>query len=163
MTHEKPDALTRMVGGAHYLKNGIQPFEFAMANQWDACSFSVLKYLTRWRHKDGLADLRKARHIVEIGMALGVKPMKTRVLDYIKKHVNRDYLTPHVLLQQKPPTPEIPMSRYVAANEISDTDAVPLMALESWVEGRIGGDVVLGVIDHLVERNFDGLALADLR
>ena len=62
----KPDAMTRMIGGTHYTKLAIQPTEFAQRNRLDFCIGSILKYLSRWRAKNGVEDLRKARHFVEI-------------------------------------------------------------------------------------------------
>ncbi|MDX0622871.1 DUF3310 domain-containing protein [Sinorhizobium medicae] len=62
----KPDALKSQVGGNHYSKMKIQPMEFAMANKWDAGAFSILKYVTRYMDKNGLQDLQKARHFVDL-------------------------------------------------------------------------------------------------
>ena len=66
----KPDALQTQVGGDHYSKTKIQPIEFVMANRWDACAFSILKYVSRHRDKNGLQDLQKARHFVDLRQAL---------------------------------------------------------------------------------------------
>lgn len=48
------------VGGTHYSEFAIQPLEYIMANQMDFVEGSVIKYVTRWRHKGGVEDLRKA-------------------------------------------------------------------------------------------------------
>lgn len=54
------------VGGTHYASKKIDPFTFAMENNWDPMLFSILKYLTRYKDKGTpLQDLRKARHIAE--------------------------------------------------------------------------------------------------
>ena len=53
------------VGGSHYLKLRIHPDQFAMANGMDADAFSALKYLTRFRDKNGAEDLRKAKHFIQ--------------------------------------------------------------------------------------------------
>ncbi|WP_444957587.1 DUF3310 domain-containing protein [Microbulbifer sp. ZKSA002] len=53
-------------GGKHYKKLAIQPTEYAMANEMDACQFSIVKYVTRHEDKAGIEDLRKARHTLEI-------------------------------------------------------------------------------------------------
>lgn len=54
------------VGGSHYASKKIDPFTFAMENNWDPMLFSILKYLTRYKDKGTpLQDLQKAMHIAE--------------------------------------------------------------------------------------------------
>jgi hypothetical protein len=48
------------VGGSHYSKLKIDPFTYAMENDLDVFQFSVVKYVTRFRDKNGVEDLRKA-------------------------------------------------------------------------------------------------------
>jgi hypothetical protein len=61
----KPKALNRQVGGNHYQKYKIQPLEYSMANGLDACQANIVKYITRFRDKEGLKDLNKLLHYVE--------------------------------------------------------------------------------------------------
>ena len=60
------NALTRQVSGNHYSKMKIQPMEFSMANKLDACQHTVIKYVCRFRDKNGIEDLRKAKHCLEL-------------------------------------------------------------------------------------------------
>lgn len=60
------DALDLQIGGDHYKKLKIQPMEYSMANGLDACQHTAIKYVTRFRDKGGIADLRKAIHTIEI-------------------------------------------------------------------------------------------------
>ena len=53
------------VGGEHYKGKGIQPIEYIMANELDFCEGCVVKYISRWRDKNGLDDLLKAKHYLE--------------------------------------------------------------------------------------------------
>lgn len=53
------------IGGNHYKKEAIQPIEYIMSNNLDFCEGNVVKYITRWRHKNGLEDLQKARHYID--------------------------------------------------------------------------------------------------
>jgi hypothetical protein len=53
------------IGGAHYKNKGIQPIEYIMENNLDFCEGCVVKYISRWRQKNGLDDLLKAKHYVE--------------------------------------------------------------------------------------------------
>jgi len=61
-----PSALSVQIGGEHYKKLAIQPMEYSMANNLDACQHTIVKYVTRFRDKGGLADLQKARHTIDM-------------------------------------------------------------------------------------------------
>jgi len=67
---EKEKARDKMIGGEHYRQGGIQPIEYIHANSLSFCEGNVVKYITRWRHKDGLKDLEKAKHYIELLMEL---------------------------------------------------------------------------------------------
>jgi hypothetical protein len=59
-------ALERQEGGDHYRTLAIQPVEYMMANGIPFVEGCCIKYLTRWRAKGGVEDLRKARHLIDI-------------------------------------------------------------------------------------------------
>jgi len=59
-------AFDRQVGGNHYKTMMIQPLEYALANDLGICEHAVVKYISRWRDKGGVSDLRKASHYIEI-------------------------------------------------------------------------------------------------
>jgi hypothetical protein len=59
-------AKDQQIGGNHYKQMKIQPFEYAMKNNLNAGQFGVLKYITRYKLKNGLEDLRKAKHFLEL-------------------------------------------------------------------------------------------------
>ena len=59
-------ALEKQVGGDHYKKQGIQPVEYIHANGIGFFEGNVIKYVTRWRDKGGIADLEKAKHYIEL-------------------------------------------------------------------------------------------------
>ena len=59
-------ALTEQVGGDHYKSLAIQPAEFIHRNGIGFCEGAAIKYLCRWKAKGGLADLRKARHFIDM-------------------------------------------------------------------------------------------------
>ncbi len=55
---------------AHYASsNGMQPFDIIDAFDLDFYEGNALKYLLRWRHKNGVDDLRKAIHYIEESIA----------------------------------------------------------------------------------------------
>ena len=60
----------KMIGGDHYRQGSIQPIEYIHANNLSFCEGNVVKYVTRWRHKDGIKDLEKAKHYIELLMEL---------------------------------------------------------------------------------------------
>ena len=59
-------ALEQQEGGSHYKDLPIQPVEYCHRNGLGFCESSVIKYVTRWRSKNGLDDLRKARHFIDL-------------------------------------------------------------------------------------------------
>ena len=63
-TEEK--ALAKQVAGNHYKDMPIQPVEFIHANALGYFEGNVVKYISRWRKKGGVADLEKAKHYVEL-------------------------------------------------------------------------------------------------
>ena len=54
------------IGGDHYKKLKIQPIEYIHANNIPYFEGNVIKYVSRWRSKNGLADLEKAKHYLEL-------------------------------------------------------------------------------------------------
>jgi hypothetical protein len=66
MLEEEKSALFKQVGGSHYRDKGIQPIIYIHANNLGFCEANVVKYVTRWRDKNGVADLKKAIHYLEL-------------------------------------------------------------------------------------------------
>jgi hypothetical protein len=54
------------VGGGHYAKYKIQPTEFIHANNVPFIEGNVIKYVMRHRQKNGIEDLKKARHYIDL-------------------------------------------------------------------------------------------------
>lgn len=54
------------VGGSHYKNLKIQPIKFTMENNLNFCQGNVVKYVTRYKDKNGLEDLKKARHYIDL-------------------------------------------------------------------------------------------------
>ena len=53
------------VGGNHYSKMAIQPIDFILANDIPFCEGNVIKYVCRHSSKNGIEDLKKAKHYIE--------------------------------------------------------------------------------------------------
>jgi len=49
----------------HYTRNKIEPWDYVAANELGYFEGSAIKYLTRWRYKNGVVDLRKARAFID--------------------------------------------------------------------------------------------------
>lgn len=54
------------VAGSHYKDCTIQPVEYIHANAIGYFEGNVIKYVTRWKKKNGIADLEKAKHYIDL-------------------------------------------------------------------------------------------------
>jgi len=63
---EAPIPKATQVGGDHYSKMKIQPFDYIMQNNIGWAEGNAIKYLSRWKDKGGVEDLRKARHLIDM-------------------------------------------------------------------------------------------------
>ena len=59
-------ALDVQVAGNHYKDLAIQPVEYIHANGIGYFEGNVIKYVSRWRAKNGIKDLEKAKHYIEL-------------------------------------------------------------------------------------------------
>jgi len=59
-------AFDRQAGGDHYKDMPIQPAEFIHTNGIGYMEGNVIKYVCRHRRKNGIEDLRKAVHYLEM-------------------------------------------------------------------------------------------------
>lgn len=55
----------QQVGGTHYKGKPYQPWD--IIDTWELGYYegNILKYLLRWRYKNGVEDLKKAKHYLE--------------------------------------------------------------------------------------------------
>ena len=63
---EEVDPMDVQEGGDHYKKYAIQPIEFVVKNNIPVLEANALKYVVRHADKNGIEDLRKARHYLEL-------------------------------------------------------------------------------------------------
>ena len=130
-----PDPMKRQVQGTHYRDLVIQPTEFCMRNGLDFCVGSILKYVTRHRAKNGIEDLKKGRHFVEIreSFPCDIHPLR------------------HVV---------ITMLEYVTRNNVRPDDAEALYRLEAYygavnaAHQRTGGQRLIQEIDRLIATTY---------
>ena len=57
--------IMKQIGGNHYEKQKIQPIDYIEANNLSFCEGNIVKYITRWKYKNGLEDLEKAKWYLE--------------------------------------------------------------------------------------------------
>jgi hypothetical protein len=60
------DPMKVQIGGDHYKSKGIQPVDYIIANDLNFFEGNVVKYITRWKSKGGVEDLKKARHYLDM-------------------------------------------------------------------------------------------------
>lgn len=73
----KSDVLKNSPGGDHYKGFAIEPIEYIEANNLGFSEANVVKYVTRWRKKNGVEDLRKARFYIDRLIELAEAAHKT--------------------------------------------------------------------------------------
>ncbi|MCH2569366.1 MAG: DUF3310 domain-containing protein, partial [Pseudomonadales bacterium] len=58
-------AIDKQIGGDHYKGMAIQPIQYIQANKLSYIEGNIVKYISRWRDKNGIEDLLKIKHYVE--------------------------------------------------------------------------------------------------
>jgi hypothetical protein len=53
------------ISGNHYKGKTVQPWDYIAANNLGYFEGNVVRYISRWRDKGGVDDLRKAKHYIE--------------------------------------------------------------------------------------------------
>ena len=56
----------KQVGGSHYKFFTIQPYEFISKNDLNFFQGNVIKYVVRYKDKNGIEDIRKIIHYCEL-------------------------------------------------------------------------------------------------
>ena len=56
----------KQIGGSHYRKFHIQPYEFISKNDLSFFQGCVIKYVCRYKNKNGIQDLEKVIHYCEL-------------------------------------------------------------------------------------------------
>ena len=83
--------LVSQEGGGHYKDKGIQPLEYTMQNNLSFCEGNVVKYISRYKNKNGIEDLAKVVHYAllaayeEYGEE-GSTELKEKVLKLLGEH-----------------------------------------------------------------------------
>lgn len=57
--------MREQIGGTHYSDLAIEPIDFITANNLGFCEGNIVKYIARWKAKNGVEDLKKARWYID--------------------------------------------------------------------------------------------------
>jgi hypothetical protein len=55
----------KQISGSHYKQRSPEPWDVVAAWDMGYLDGSALKYIARWRYKNGISDLQKAIHFLE--------------------------------------------------------------------------------------------------
>lgn len=66
MPPKQDTAKFSQVGGSHYKDMAIQPADYIIQNKIGWAEGCAIAYISRWRQKGGLEDLRKAVHTLQL-------------------------------------------------------------------------------------------------
>jgi hypothetical protein len=74
-TQSNDSAFSEQVSGNHYKSLKIQPLEYCMVNDFNACQTHAIKYISRynkkWKDKkEQIKDLEKAKHVIDMQIEL---------------------------------------------------------------------------------------------
>ena len=83
--------LASQEGGGHYKDKGIQPLEYTMKNNLSFCEGNVVKYISRYKSKNGIEDLAKVIHYALLASyeeygEQGSTELKEKVLKLLGEH-----------------------------------------------------------------------------
>lgn len=70
---ETKNPLDEQVGGDHYSKLAIQPAVYSERNNLSYLQGNIIKYVTRYKDKNGIEDLYKAIHSIKLLIELEEK------------------------------------------------------------------------------------------
>jgi uncharacterized protein DUF3310 len=63
---EAGSALDVQISGNHYKQFVIQPIQFIYMNKLDFLQGNIIKYTCRYKNKNGIEDLKKVKHYVDL-------------------------------------------------------------------------------------------------
>jgi len=66
-------ALDKQIGGGHYKDMVIQPVEFITKNNLGFIEGCIIKYISRYKDKNGVEDLKKIKHYVDLLIEINYK------------------------------------------------------------------------------------------
>ena len=124
--------LSKQVGGSHYKTVGVQHVMFCMYNGIPWCESCATKYIARHKRKNGLEDIRKAIHYLELLNALIYQAEQDKCKWYKKFCRNNGAINTDFLPERMDPAKfVIPIDVFLKDNDIDDLEAVACKELLS--------------------------------
>ena len=80
------NANDKQVGGQHYSAKAVQPWDYITSNNLGYLEGNVVKYVSRWKEKNGVEDLLKAKHYLEKLIELQ-QPAPTSEADALREEI----------------------------------------------------------------------------
>lgn len=96
---EKEGALAEQIGGVHYKGMKIEPVELWAALDLNAFQGSIVKYVMRYKDKNGKQDLLKAKHYIDYIKQFTPKtftPDTKEAADYLDRFIKENELSEKV-------------------------------------------------------------------
>lgn len=126
------EANNRQVGGDHY-KSEYQPWDFIIDLQIGYLEGNAIKYISRWRTKNGIEDLEKAKHYV------------TKLKECFTKIDPPD--VSHITLESG-------IQKFIGVNKLTPQEGYIIGLIVGWPYSRIAPqslDLALSGIDELIK------------
>ena len=81
------------INPAHYAEKVISPIEYIVANKMGFIEGNIIKYVSRYKEKNGVEDLKKARWYIDslIGLMEGMEDggvTRETFADYVRKWIS---------------------------------------------------------------------------
>lgn len=67
---EVKNAIDLQIGGSHYKTLQMQPVEFIVSAGLSYIQGNIVKYITRYKHKNGKQDVEKCMHYAQLAIEL---------------------------------------------------------------------------------------------
>ena len=89
------ESLTLQVGGTHYKGLKVEPVQLAVEADLNFFQTSIVKYVSRYKLKNGKEDLCKSIHLAHLGHDLNA-PNHCEVVQPLVKYVRENELSPEI-------------------------------------------------------------------
>lgn len=133
------------VGGSHYKNMAIQPVEYCHKNRMGGIESSIIRYICRWREKNGLEDLAKIPHYIDLLMVL--EPESTGWVMARKNAMERGVLP---VVEQT-----IPWGVFTVRNNLGEVESDVVRLISTWRDTEKFGKLleIKQIVQELIEEN----------
>lgn len=90
------EAMSEQIGGSHYKDLVIQPIVLITQGGFSFIQGNIIKYVSRYAHKNGVEDLKKAAHYAKLAIELGEKAGKPKYPELIDQYCEANHFSGYV-------------------------------------------------------------------